>query len=160
MRPESKPREVGDHASIMSVAFSPNGKILATGDWDGMTRLWTVAATGQQIGAPLASHAGAIRSVAFSPDGKTLATGSINDAVHLWDVATGGQTGSLRTTGAVYSVAFSPDGKTLATGSYDGTAQLRDVATRRQVSALSTGQTWTVFSLAFSPTGDPCHRKR
>ena len=119
----------------MSVAFSPDGKIRATGSNDGTARLWDVA-TGRQIGATLVGHAGAVWSVAFSPDGKTLASGNGNATVQLWDVATGQQTGTLRTTGAVYSVAFSPAGTMLATGSSGGTAQLWDMATGRQIGGL------------------------
>ena len=63
-----------DGASVNAVAYSPDGKILATGSGDGIARLWDVA-THQQIGVPLGtfSHARLIESMAFSPDGRTLA---------------------------------------------------------------------------------------
>jgi WD40 repeat protein len=68
------------------VAFSRDGKTLASGSEDDTVRLWDVA-TGQQIGDPLSADTGTVWSVVFSPDGKTLASGSGDHTVRLWDVA-------------------------------------------------------------------------
>ena len=68
------------------MAFSPDGKTLATGNADDTVRLWDVA-THRQIGRPLTGHTEPVNSVAFSPDGKTLASGSDDGTVRLWDVA-------------------------------------------------------------------------
>ena len=115
--------------AVYSVAFSPDGKTLASGSADGTVRLWDVA-TGQQIGDLLTGATGPVNSVTFSPDGQTLASGSGDGTVRLWDVATGQQIGAPLTghAGPVNSVTFSPDGKTLASGSADGMVQLWDVA--------------------------------
>ncbi len=143
----------GHTGAVYSVAFSPDGKTLASGSFDGTVRLWD-ATTGHQTGNPLTGHTGAVRSVAFSPDGKTLASGG-DGVVRLWDVTTGHQTGNPLTghTGAVESVAFSPDGKTLASGSFDGTVRLWDVATGHQIGNPLTGHADAVLSVAFSPDG-------
>jgi len=143
----------GHAEAVHSVAFSPDGKTLASGSSDDTVRLWDVA-TGRQIGRPLTGHSYWVNSVTFSPDGKTLASGSLDGTVRLWDVATGRQTGRpLTGTEAVLSVAFSPNGKTLASGSFDHTVRLWDLATHRQIGRPLTGHTGTVFSVAFSRDG-------
>ena len=123
-----------------SVAFSPNGRILAT-----RGNLWDVA-TRQNI----TTFEGSARS--FSPDGKMLAIQLGDGKVRLWDIETQNAV-TLRHSVAVMSVAFSPDGATLASGSgwYGGT-KLWDVATGRDIVSLE-GHTGGDHSVAFSPNG-------
>ena len=112
-------------ARITSVAFSPDGKKLASGSDDKTVRLWEVE-TGKQL-ATLTGHSDSVWSVAFSPDGKKLASGSRDQTVRLWEVETGKQLATLTGHSSdVLSVAFSPDGKKLASGSWDQTVRLWD----------------------------------
>lgn len=96
----------------LSVAYSPDSMMLATGYADGSVQLWDVA-TGGAI-RTLHQHAGSVNAVAYSPDGKSLATGSSDKTVKLWNVATGIEGRTLAGyPDAVVSVAYSHDGKTL-----------------------------------------------
>jgi len=134
------------YGAVYALAFSPDGKTLATGNYGGAALLWNTT-THQQIGRALTSgHT--VDSVAFSPDGKTLATGNTDSHARLWNVATHQQIGQPLTgnTGPVNAVAFSPDGKTLATGNYDSTDRLWDV------DFLSNPQRWLCLQVGRSLT--------
>jgi len=119
---------------VYSVAFSPDGRILASGSADGTVRFWNVR-THREI-LPRVPRAGdSVESVAFSPGGRVLASGSDDYTIRLWDVRTHKQLGrALRGhTDEVWSVAFSPNGRVVASGSADGTIRLWDVRTHRQL---------------------------
>src|SRR6266540_3343800 len=139
---------------VYSVAFSPDGKTLASGSGDNTIRLWDVGA-GRLIRS-LAGHGGAVRSVAFSPDGKMMASSSEEgneSALRLWDVNTGRLIRSFEERNQwVPSVAFSPDGKMIASGSHEQVVKLWDVGTGNLIHSFE-GQNYEVHSVAFSPDG-------
>jgi WD40 repeat protein len=127
--------------ALTRVAFSPDGKTLATWGVPGPVRLWDIA-THAQIGAPLSADNGLVFAVAFSPDGKTLATMNADGTAQLWDVATHapigallkGEPGGLFTgTLAGGEVAYSPNGKFLGTMNSDGTVELWNIALTRNI---------------------------
>src|SRR5262245_5700194 len=86
-QPKERATLKGHTFNVNSVAFSPDGKTLASGSIDETIKLWEVA-TGKEL-ATLMGHTDSVLSVVFSPDGKTLASGSRDRTIKLWDVATG-----------------------------------------------------------------------
>ncbi len=141
----------GKVGAVRALAFSPDGKTLASGGAGTTVRLWD-AATGKSTGN-LEGHTDKICAVAFSPDGKTLASGSDDKTVRLWDLGTGKMTAVLQGhTARIWALAFSPDGKTVASGGSDGTVRVWDVATRKNTATFP-GHPYFVSSVAFSPDG-------
>ncbi|MBE8970512.1 caspase family protein [Nostocales cyanobacterium LEGE 12452] len=141
----------GHSDAVRGVAFSPDGKTIASASYDNSVKLWN-AATAKEI-STLKGHKSAVIGVAFSPDGKTIASASDDKSVKLWNAATAKEISTLNGhSDAVISVAFNPDGKTIASASYDNSVKLWNAATAKEISTIN-GHSDAVISVAFSPDG-------
>ena len=144
---------LGHSAEVEGVAFSPDGKHIATASSDGTARVWD-AATGHPV-VTLKGHAAKVTCVAFSPDGTRIATASFDGTAKVWDAASVGQ--ALLTlkghTNRINAIAFSPDGSRIATASVDGTARIWEWEAMSEGAVLLTlvGHTAEVTDIAFSP---------
>jgi hypothetical protein len=142
----------GHTADATSVAFSPNGKLLAAGGADKTVRVWAV--DGGTPPRTLIGHAGPLAAVAFSPDGKLLASGGEDCQVRLWDT----DTWQARVLGPflaeVVTLAFDPGGTALVvgTGWEDNGIHVVDLAGGRPVRVLR-GHTRNVTAVAVGPDG-------
>jgi WD40 repeat protein/tRNA A-37 threonylcarbamoyl transferase component Bud32 len=141
---------------VRSLAFSPDGRTLATGHFgteSGVVRLWNLET--QKPVRELKAHAGSVTSMVFADEGKYLISGSDDATVRIWNLAADPKAeppvlkGHTR---AVRRVALSPDGRTLATASFDGTVRLWDVRTGKEQAVLGR-HVGPVWSVAFGPEG-------
>jgi WD40 repeat protein len=143
---------------VYSVAFSPDGKRIASGSWDHTVKVWDVQTGGQVLTLP-APHGVAdfdgshiANGLCFSPDGSRLATVSL-DSVKVWDAQTGRQLFSfLGDRDIPTNVCISPDGKRLATAGQDRSIQVWDLQTGQEVLSLR-GHTGDVYHVCFSADG-------
>jgi RNA polymerase sigma factor (sigma-70 family) len=139
----------GHEGRVFCLAYSPDGRRIASGAGDKTIRLWD-ATTGTEV-QQLQGHEAWVRGVAFSPDGTVLA--SCGENIRLWEIATGKELHRCeRHIGEVNSVAFSPDGRLLASGGQDKTIRLWNARTGNELREFN-GQQLFVQSVAFSPDG-------
>ena len=136
-------------ADVGGVAFSPDGRLLATACDDRSARVWEVI--GGQERARV-THDSYVWGVAFSPDGRLLATAGSDRTAGVWEVTSGQELVQvIHYNGSVTGVAFSPDGRLLATASEDGTARVWEVTSGQELVQV-THEDW-VWGVAFSPDG-------
>lgn len=136
---------------VWSVAYSPDGKMVASGGQDGFLRVWETTAWGLKFKKKI--HEQPINSVVFSPDSRVIASGSSDHTAALWSATDGALLQSLAGhQGNVLCVAFSLDGKLLASASADNTIKLWSTETGDWVTTLE-GHKQKVYAVAFSPDG-------
>jgi WD40 repeat protein/serine/threonine protein kinase len=167
-----EPSTIADHLEgFASLAYSPDGRMLATGGGDPVEviqfprgkgdrpesddrtiRLWDPT-TGQEIRS-LRKHVGSVHSLAFNPDGTRLASAGSDRVIRIWDPHSGRVLANLEGhTGSVFALAFRPDGSQLASAGFDGAIWIWDIASSRPTRKLKGHTNW-VLGLAFSADGE------
>jgi len=144
---------VGHKDCIYSVAWSPDGKLLASGSYDKMVKLWD-ASTGQEV-KNLQDHIDAVFAVAFSPDGMHLASASQDRGVKIWDIASGQRLYTLSdASDGLTSMAYSPSGAQIAAAGYDKTIYVWQVgASEGKLLRSLIADEDSILALAWTPDG-------
>jgi hypothetical protein len=141
----------GHPTAVWAVALSPDGTLAATAGYDGLIKIWDVAARAAKH--DLVKHKGWVRSLAFSPDGTRLASAGEDGTVVIWDTATAAEVKSVAAhAGAATCVAFSPDGATLVSGGSDKVVKLWDPASGAEKAKLE-GHGDALWAVAYAPDG-------
>jgi WD40 repeat protein len=135
---------------VLSVAYSPQGRLALSGSVDGILQVWDVE-TGKEVHRIATA---AVRQVAISPDGKRGLSGNYDNTMRLWDLETGKEIRAFKGhNGCVVSVAFSPDGRRAVSGGFeDRTVRLWDLETGKELLKFE-GHTREICAVAISPDG-------
>ncbi len=148
---ELKSTLTGNSEWVLSLAISPDGQTLVSGDYDETIKIWDLARG--ELKSTLTGYSNLVDSVAISPDGKTVVGGSYDETIRIWNLVTGRLKSTLiGHSGEVYSLAISPDGRTLVSGSSDNTIKIWNLATGELKTTL-TGHSQAVQSLVITPDG-------
>ena len=134
---------------VLALAFSPNGQLLAAGEYGGSIRIWDVAT--QRVVAQFEGDTSGVYTLVFSPDGRTLASAGYQGLIKLWTVSDWTLQGTLQNFGTAYSLDFSPNGKALASAAHTKVT-LWSVESGEEIGSLTGYPAW-VFGVDFSPDG-------
>ncbi|NJR59694.1 MAG: hypothetical protein HC769_13135 [Cyanobacteria bacterium CRU_2_1] len=147
-----KERNSLEHENLVSSSiFSPDGETIASGNEDGVIKLWNPE-NEQELQISSKQQA-SISSINFSPDGKMIASGSRDGTIKLWNPKNGQELQPFsRQQASISSIDFSPNGRMIASGNGDGTIKLWNIESRQLLKTL-TGHQASVLSISFSPDG-------
>lgn len=140
------------HTSIAALAFTADGRMLASGGRDHLIKVWDVE--NRTLIWTLSGHTSILQCVVFSPDGRMLAGSDADGMIRLWDMATGAclRVIEAQTSGSVFGLSWHPGGQLLASGDSDATIRFWDTSSGACIRTLSGHENWVV-RVAFSPDG-------
>lgn len=144
--------QTGHSGAVESMAFSQNGKLLASGDKNGVIKLWDLS-SGREI-KTLSKHSLGVSDISFSPSGNLLVSGGTDSSIKIWNVIDGRELMNLYGgSHSIISVIFSADEKKLISASLAGGIKLWDVATGKELKTFK-GHTDYILSMTLSPDGE------